>query len=88
MSVSAQSTTELMVDFDAPSENPSGTIYRASFSDHSCEVSGDASPVTCLLTGLTSGTKYTVDALACLGDARCSSPISAIGYTSPDGKYA
>ncbi len=87
MSVSARSGTELRVDFVAPTENPSGTIFRAASSDHSCEVSADASPLACLLTGLSSGTKYTVDGLACLGDTKCSSPISTTGYTFPDGRF-
>ncbi len=87
MTVSAPSLTELRVDFVAPTKNPSGTIYRASSNGRSCEVSADASPLTCLLTGLSSGTKYTVEAFACLGSVKCSSPIRIMGYTTPDGRF-
>ncbi len=87
MSVSAQSSTELRVTFVAPTENPEGTTFSASSSGYSCDVSAEASPLSCLLTGLSSGTKYTVEALACLGSVKCSSPISTMGYTTPDGRF-
>ncbi len=75
----------MSVTFVAPTGNPTGTVYKASSGDHSCEVSADASPLSCPLTELSSGKQYTVEAVACLGDAKCSDPISAIGYTVPDG---
>ncbi len=85
LAVAAESGAVLSVTFIAPTGNPTGTVYKASSGDHTCEVSADASPLSCLLTGLISGEKYTVNAIACLGDTKCSDPISAIGYTVPDG---
>ncbi len=76
----------MSVSFVAPTGSPTGTVYKASSGDHSCEVSVDASPLSCLLTGLSSGQKYTVEAVACIGEAKCSDPTSAIGYTVPDGE--
>ncbi len=57
----------MSVTFVAPTGNPDGTVYKASIGDHACEVSADASPLSRLLTGLTSGKKYTVEAIGCVG---------------------
>ncbi len=75
----------MSVTFVAPTGSPNGAVYKASSGEHTCEVSADASPLSCLLTGLTSGEKYTVEAFACLGDVKCSDSIPDMGYTVPDG---
>ncbi len=80
------SGTTLRVTFVAPTGNPDGTVYKASSGDHSCEVSAKTSPLSCLLTKLYSGKKYTVEAVACLGEAKCSASISSVTYTTPEGR--
>ncbi len=85
IAVAAESGTVLSVRFIAPTGNPDGAVYKASSGDHTCEVSENASPLSCLLTGLTNGKEYTIEAVACLGDAKCSDPISAVVYTLSDG---
>ncbi len=78
----------MKISFVAPIGNPSGTIYKASTNGHSCEVSADASDLSCLLTGLYSGERYAVEAVGCVGSLKCSDPISSIAYTTPEGRLA
>ncbi len=86
LAITPQSETSLKVSFVAPTGSPSGTVYRASTDGHSCEVSADASDLSCLLTGLSSGKKYTVQAVGCEGSTKCSDPISGVAYTTPEGR--
>ncbi len=76
----------MKVNFLAPTGNPSGTVYRATAGGHSCDVSADAFDLSCLLTDLSSGEKYNVEAVGCVGDLKCSDPISSIAYTTPEGR--
>ncbi len=75
----------MSVTFVAPTGNTDGTVYKASSGDHSCEVSAKSSPLSCLLTKLTSGKKYTVEAIGCVGSTKCSDPISSVASTTPEG---
>ncbi len=74
------------VSFVAPIGNPSGTVYRASTGGQSCEVSADAFDLSCLLTDLSSGEMYIVEAVGCVGSLKCSDPIRSIAYTTPKGR--
>ncbi len=76
------------VSFVAPTGNPSSTVYRASTGGQSCEVNADASDLSCILTDLSSGEMYTVEALACVDILKCSDPIRSIAYTTPKGRLA
>ncbi len=76
------------VSFVAPTGNPSSTVYRASTGGHSCEVSAEASDLSCLLTNLSSGEMYTVEAIGCVDILKCSDPIRSIAYTTPTGRLA
>ncbi len=48
-------------------------------------MSANETPLTCSISGLTAGSKFDVEAVACESDDVCSSPIPAEGYTLPDG---
>ncbi len=85
LDVTILSETSLKVSFVAPTGNTSGIVYKASTYGHSCEVSADAIKLTCLLTGLSSEEKYTVEAIGCEGSTKCSDPIRKIIYTTLAG---
>ncbi len=75
-----------MVTF-ALARNPSSvTKYKATIGDHSCEVAAGRSPLSCVLTGLSGGSLYTVQAVACLRNGDCSDPTHGRGYTLPEGR--
>ncbi len=83
--LTAVSRTKIKVTFVAATNAPKETFFRASAGDHSCEVSANAHLLSCNLTGLASGSKYTVEAVECIEDDKCSDPIRDVAYTLPDG---
>ncbi len=85
--MTAESGTSLKVTFVVRPEVDAETVFMASTGDHSCEVVAGSSPLTCLLNGLTRGEKYTVEAVECLGETKCSQRVRAEGYTQPDGEF-
>ncbi len=83
----AESGTSLRVTFVVPTEADPETVLRASIGDNFCEVVAKSSPLACILNGLQRGEKYTVGALGCQGETKCSHLVYAEGYTQPDGKF-
>ncbi len=74
-----------MVTFALARDPSSVTKYKATIGDHSCEVAAGRSPLSCVLTGLSGGSLYTVQAVACLRNGDCSDPTHGRGYTLPEG---
>ncbi len=72
--------------FVAPPKAQRETFFKASTGDHSCEVDGNAHTLSCLLTGLTSGQTYAVEAIECLEDDKCSDPVISVTSIPPDGE--
>ncbi len=83
----SESTSALGVTIGA-SPTSSVSKYKASSNGRFCEVATSASPLTCTLSGLSAGEKYTVQVVACLENGICSEPIERIGYTLPNGRPA
>ncbi len=85
MEIQAVSTSSMRVTF-MPPEGASGiAFYRATTGESRCQVSANETPLTCSISGLTAGSKFEVEAVACESDDICSSSISGEGYTLPDG---
>ncbi len=83
--VTSESTLALRVTIGA-SPTSSVSKYKASSNGHLCEVAASTSPLTCALSGLSAGEKYTVQVIACLENGVCSESIERTGYTPPDGR--
>ncbi len=45
-------------------------------------------PLSCLLNGLSAGSQFKVEVVACGSTGVCSPPFRGKGYTLPDGKFA
>ncbi len=85
MEIHAVSTSSMSVTFTPP-EGASGiAFYRATTGELSCQVSANETPLTCSISGLSAGSKFGVEAVACVSDDVCSSSITGEGYTLPDG---
>ncbi len=85
VTVSGDSTSSLLVIFGAASNSSSVSTYKATAGDRSCEVAANRYPLSCVLNGLSGGSMYTVQVLACLRNGDCSAPAYGVGYTVPDG---
>ncbi len=81
----ANSTSTMEVTIAPPNITLSISFYRASAGNSSCEVSANMSPLSCLITGLSSGSRFNVRAFACSSSGVCSAPAVVEGYTLPDG---
>ncbi len=85
----ALSTTEVRVLLAASPDSPGVAYYRASVGTQTCEVQAMGTPpFVCDINGLPAGSPQTVQAVACLANAECSSPVMGHGFTLPDGMYA
>ncbi len=79
-------TSTLMVTFVPPSNKSNIAYYRATTAGQSCKVAADQSPLRCTINGLSGGAPYTVQAVACLENGDCSSPLFGHAFTLPDCK--
>ncbi len=86
VTVKPKSTESVTVILEPSPNSPGVTLYKVSGGGQSCEVLASASPLSCDLGKLPSGTQFTVQAVACLANTQCSSTKSASGYSLPDGK--
>ncbi len=86
MTVHGDSTSSLSITFGAAQNSSSVTVYKASVSDNSCEVAANNSTLSCIINGLSSGSLYTVQAVACLPNGDCSAPAYGAGSTLPEGE--
>ncbi len=83
--VSGYSTSSLLITFGEAPHSSSVATYRASTNEHSCQAAVNTSQLSCLLTGLSGDTLYTVQAVACLQNGDCSGPAYGHGRTLSDG---
>ncbi len=83
----AVSTTEIAVNFPAQAQGSLLTSFEAKVKGGSqaCTVATTVSPLTCSLTGLEAGTKYTISVKSFIRDL-VSDPSEGVGYTLPEGK--
>ncbi len=86
MTVRGDSTSSLTITFGAAPNSSSVAVYKASINGRSCEVAADNSPLSCIINGLSSGSLYTVQAVACLPNGDCSAPAYGAGSTLPEGE--
>ncbi len=89
MKVDPLSTTEVRVLVAASPDSPGVAYYKASVGTQACEVQAMGTPpFACNINRLPAGSPQTVQAVACLANAECSSPVMGHGFTLPDGMYA
>ncbi len=81
----AYSTSTVEVTIVPPNITSSISFYRASAGNSSCEVRANMSSLSCLITSLSSGSRFNVRAFACASSGVCSAAAVVEGYTLPDG---
>ncbi len=74
-----------MVTFVPSSNKANIASYKATTAGQSCTVAADQSPLQCTINGLRGSAVYTVQAVACLPNGDCSSPIFGQAITLLDG---
>ncbi len=87
MSTTSVTPWSMKVVIQDPTESAYVTLYKVSTTGSTCHASTDATPISCTLESLQGGTKYSVEAVACVSDSECSTPATTGGFTLPDRKY-
>ncbi len=74
-----------MVTFVPPTNKVNIGYYQATTAGQSCKVAAGQFPLQCTINGVSGGAPYTIQAVACMQNDDCSSPIFGQAFTLPDG---
>ncbi len=82
--------TSVQVTFTPPDDSSNIDEYEASVkggtANQACNVKSTATPLQCLINGLSVAEQYTIEAICCtVSPRRCSSPIEKSFWTNPYG---
>ncbi len=84
----SESTQAIGVRFEPPTTTVGIVRFRASAGGSSCNVSLNAADLSCLIQGLSAGTGYAVQGVACGENDACNGPVSGFGFTLPDRAFS
>ncbi len=72
----------------ASPDSPGVAYYKANIGAQACEVQVmGMPPFVCIIGGLSPGSPQTAEAIACLANTDCSSPVTGHGFTLPEGMF-